>query len=174
MRVGVFTAIVGLAAVGCGGCIVPVPHWRVQAYGVTGQVVNASDSRPIGGALVASVDEARQTTHSDRDGKFRLRAKRRWHALYFIGPISQSLLPDWDVTPRARGIRVSAPGHLTTEFSIAGFRDGHGHDVPAVTAGAYLHAGQFALAAAGDDFQNANTPARQTRAGRSVQETNRK
>jgi hypothetical protein len=50
-------ALLGWVVVGCGGCILPVPHTRVQAYGVTGQVVSATTQAPLAEASVIAMDQ---------------------------------------------------------------------------------------------------------------------
>jgi hypothetical protein len=144
-------AMVGLVAVLCGGCILPVPHTRVHAFGVAGQVVSAVDHKPIGGALVASIDAPPATTYCDSGGNFRLSARLGWHAAYLVSPICESLLPGFDVAPPDREIRVSAPGYLTTEFGVSPFAGGDGHAMTGVIAGAYLKAGQFPITPVGDN-----------------------
>ena len=166
MRASLSTAMIGLVAVGCGGCILPVPHTRVHAFGVTGQVVSVVDHSPVGGASIASIDEPTETAHCDSGGNFRLRARRGWHAAYQVSPICQSLLPGWDLAYPGREIRVSASGYLTKEFSITAFPGGRDHEVTGEMAGAYLKAGQLELALAEDDPTDANKTAPIVRAFR--------
>jgi hypothetical protein len=128
-------AVAILVALSCGGCIVPVPHMRVHALGVTGQVVGAVDQRPLDGAVITSADKAPKTVRCDSDGNFRLPPRRGWHAVYFIGPICLSLLPSFDMPSPSREIIVSAPGYMTTSFDVGCL----------VRTNAYVKAGQLRL-----------------------------
>lgn len=129
----------------CSGCILPVPHQRVHVYGVTGQIVSAADHTPIAGALVIGEEIPAVTAHSDAKGTFWLRPVRGWHGAYFVGPITLSLLPDWDMTYPGRGLRVSAPGYAATSFVIDAYPRTNSPAVAAKLVGAYLHAGQLRL-----------------------------
>ena len=72
-------ALLGCVVVGCGGCILPVPHTRVHAYGVTGQVVSATTQEPLAEASVTAMDQPDPPAHCDKAGRFRLQPKRGWH-----------------------------------------------------------------------------------------------
>ena len=145
MRASLFTAVALLLAVSCGGCILPVPHQRVHAYGVTGQVVDAIDCSPVPGALVTGLDYANGLAHADSRGEFRLRATRGWHGAYFVGPICLSLLPDWDTTAPDREIQVSAPGYVTSLFAVRSYAAAGSNVVAGEIVGAYLEVGQLEL-----------------------------
>ena len=131
-------ALLGWVVVGCSGCILPVPHTRVHAYGVTGQVVSATTQEPLADASVIAMDQPHPPAHCDKAGRFRLHPKRGWHAAYCIGPVCESLLPRWDVTYPGRSIQVSAPGYATADFRVGAFaRDGT-NAVAGDLAGAWL------------------------------------
>lgn len=144
-RVWLPVLVAALLALGSNGCLVPVPHTRVHAYGVKAQVVSAADGRPVTNAIIASVGWPAATARADRQGRFRLPAKRGWHGAYCIGPICLSLLPGWDVTWPLREISISAPGYETTLLSIGPAHGEPGAQVPAVVAGAYLKAERLEL-----------------------------
>jgi hypothetical protein len=117
-----------------------VPHTRVHAYGVTGQVVSATTQEPLADASVVAMNQPDHPAHCDKAGRFRLHPKRGWHAAYCIGPVSESLLPGWDVTYPSRSIRVSAPGYAAADFRVSAFaRDGT-NTVAGELAGAWLKA----------------------------------
>ena len=140
-----FAALLGSVAIGCGGCILPVPHTRVHAYGVTGQVVSATTQEPLANASIIATDQPDQPARCDKAGRFRLHPKRGWHAAYCIGPVCESLLPGRDVTYPGRCIRVSAPGYATADFRVGAFaRDGT-NAVAGDLAGAWLHAAPLEL-----------------------------
>ena len=122
----------------CGGCVLPAPHTRVHAYGVTGRIVDATRDDPVPGASVRGLDWADGCARSDSRGEFRLRAKRGWHGAYFVGPICLSLLPDWDVTAPSREIEVSAPGYVARVFAIRNYRASGSDVVVGQIDGAYL------------------------------------
>lgn len=143
VRLSVFITV--LLALGCSGCLVPVPHTRVHAYGVKAQVVSAADGRPVTNAVVASVGWAAATARVDRQARFRLPPKRGWHGAYCIGPICLSLLPGWDVTEPLRQVSISAPGYETTLLSVGLAHGETDANVPAVVAGAYLKADRLEL-----------------------------
>ncbi len=166
MRIGFYTAVVGVLVVGGGGCVVPVPHTRAHEYGVTGQVTGAIDCKPVGGASVVSIDEPTETALCDGDGNFRLRPRRGWHAAYLIGPDSLSVLPAWDITAPVRQVRISAPGYMTADFSVGTFPDGSSHHAVAEVAGAYLRAGRLELVPAGDDSRGGSKAIQRTEANR--------
>ena len=42
--------------IGCDGCVLPVPHTRVPAYGVIGQVVSATTQELLTNASVIATD----------------------------------------------------------------------------------------------------------------------
>lgn len=145
MRASFSIAIVGFFALDCGGCILPVPHTRVHAFGVIGQVVNATDHSPVRSASIASIDEPTQTAIGDRTGGFRLHARRGWHGAYFIGPISLSLLPDWDLTAPERDIGVSAPGYVPQIFAVRSYPASGSNVLVGQKIGAYLRVGQLEI-----------------------------
>ena len=129
----------------CSGCmIVPVPHPRVHAYGVKGQVVSATDGIPIA-AAVHSIDAPTDIVRCDAEGCFQVRPRYGWHGAYFIGVISQSMLPGWDVTRPVRGICVSTPGYQTTTLTVATSPGSDTGQVRAEVVGAYLLAGKISL-----------------------------
>ena len=151
MRASVSILLLGIVAVACGGCIVPVAHTRVHAFGVTGQVVSATSDDAVVGASVTSIEQPQDQAHCDRSGRFRLPPKRGWHAAYCIGPICESLLPSWDVTYPRRFIHVSAPGYAAADFAvgIAGT-----NEVTGKLDGAYLKVAQLKLYPLGDPSAN--------------------
>ena len=57
-----------------------MPHTRVHAYGVTGQVVSATTQEPLDGASVIAMDQPDHPAQCDRAGRFRLHPKRGWYA----------------------------------------------------------------------------------------------
>ena len=132
---GLSCGILVLIAVCCGGCILPVPHMRVHACGIKGQVVDAIDHSPISNAIITPVDNSPKVARSGTNGDFCLRPTRGWHAAYVIGPISLSILPGWDLTSPSRDVHVSAQGYEAKVFPIRGVRCGV----------AYLNAGQLEL-----------------------------
>ena len=119
MRANLSTLMIGLLIAGCGGCILPVPHTRVHAFGVRGQIVSADTHEPVAGAWVTSTDQLSEPAHCDEAGRFRLHPKRGWHAAYCIGPIRESLWPGWDVTYPGRVVRISAPGYSTMDLVVS-------------------------------------------------------
>lgn len=154
MRASVYIALLGIATAACGGCILPVPHTRMHAFGVTGQVVSATTDDPVANASVTSIEQPQDQAQCDRSGRFRLHPKRGWHAAYCIGPICESLLPGWDMTYPGRAIRVSAPGYATADFAVSIFTHYGTNEVTGELAGAYLKVAQLKLHPLGDPPAN--------------------
>jgi len=145
VRASLATALLGWVVIACSGCILPVPHTRVHAYGVTGQVVSATTQEPLGDALVTAMDQPDHPAHCDKAGRFRLHPKRGWHAAYCVGPVCESLLPGWDVTYPGRRIQVSAPGYATADFRVSAFARDGSNAVAGDLAGAWLKAAPLEL-----------------------------
>jgi len=164
MKIRWQAGITVLLAVLCIGCVVPVPHPRVHAYGVDGQIVSAADGAPIAGASVSSVDRLVPIASTDTQGRFRVHARYGWHGAYFIGPICLSLLPGWDVTRPSRDIMVSASGYRSAEFVVETWpAEGTGR-VRAQILGANLQAGQLRLVPLSSKTPDANNTVEPTRA----------
>jgi len=153
MKISVQATIILLLSLCCSCCIVPVPHRRVHAYGVEGQIVSAADNTPIPFASISSVDHLTPSTYSDGEGRFRLRPHYGWHGAYFIGVISQSMLPGFDMTPSFRDIHVFAPGYRSADFRVC-----------AQIVGAFLEARQLQLVPATSPSADANHTVEPTRA----------
>jgi len=153
-----------LVALSCTGCVVPIPHPRVHAYGVAGQVVSAADNCPIIGASVRSVHYPQLNVRTNPEGTFRLPAKYGWHGAYFIGPICLSLFPGYDMTPPSTRIDVSAPGYQSAQFTI-GRRLSEGPDMmPPQRDRHYLQSGPLILVPLAGTETGANHAVEPTRA----------
>lgn len=121
----------------CAGCIMPIPHRRVHSFGVEGRVLDASTLTPVTGAVVSSPDHKRRETTTNDKGQFSLRPAYGWHGAYLIGPISESLLPGWDITFPGTAVDVAADGYQNEHFWIV--------DEDAPREGPYLKAGDLRL-----------------------------
>ena len=133
-------AIAILLAVCCSGCMLPIPHRRLHAYGVRGAVVSEADGSAIAEAVVADSRQPEERCHTDSDGAFRLRPIRGWHGAYVVDPICLSALPGWDVTFPGREVRVTAPGFLPTAIIVS-----------SEPRGSYVEAGSLRLTPTGTD-----------------------
>jgi hypothetical protein len=105
---------------GLTGCVLPIPHMRVHAYGAQGLVLDAQTRSPILAAKVSTLEGELRTTQTDAKGHFVLPAIYGWHGAYLISPISQSLAPGFDVAVRQCRISITAPGYEDREFEISG------------------------------------------------------
>jgi hypothetical protein len=108
-----------IAAFTLSSCFVPVPHMRLHLYGVRGRVVDADSHLPVANVTISSPPDKRVAT-SSADGYFSLKPVYGWHGAYLFSPISQSLFPPLDVSPRHRKMDVSAPGYQSKHMSFFG------------------------------------------------------
>lgn len=104
-------------SVACSSCVVPIPHRRVHVVGVTGLVVSADSGQPISTATVVA-GNVREPARTDKDGKFTIQPIMGWHGARFVGPISLSLLPAFDLPEYVWDLRVSAPGFQAKSFVV--------------------------------------------------------
>jgi hypothetical protein len=106
-----------LAFLGLAGCI-PVPYHFTLRPEVSGVVLDAASSAPIGNATITCTTPnlSRGTTDqigkSDPHGQFKIPAKKRW-ALYII--------PE-DIYIRPTTVLIVAPGHQTQSRQVDTFR----------------------------------------------------
>lgn len=147
-------AALGVLAGGClNGCLLlPIPHTRLHAYGVQGRIVSSVNETAVAGASILSEDDSTAHCRSDATGAYRLPPLYGWHGAYFIGPISLSLLPGWDVTSPERTFRISAPGYSDATYTAraregneAFFSEKPASRIPADLDGDWLHAGTLKL-----------------------------
>ena len=140
----------------CAGCIMPIPHRRVHAYGVDGRVVDALALNPLTNAVVSTRFMRKQECRTDSNGQFAIRPVYGWHGAYLISPISLSLFPSWDVTFPERDIVITAPGYITESFlvgpgprvpSVVTTNENLATDAEAVVGDDVLHAGTLRLTA---------------------------
>ena len=109
------------------GClIIPVPHTRLHAYGVKGRIVD-EDGKPIVNASVVNEQAPKKKAISDVDGYFKLSPVRGWHGAYFIGPISLSMFPGFDVPSSLVDVYVNADGFSKQKFTFD-YHDNRGKD----------------------------------------------
>jgi hypothetical protein len=108
-----------LGAMALSGCLLPIPHPRLHEFGVAGRIVDSESHRPIKGAEVHAVDDPAKGTVTNADGLFRLKPVYGWHGAYFIGPMSLSLLPRFEVPGYTRIIRITAIGYHGITHSAA-------------------------------------------------------
>lgn len=137
------------------GCLIPIPHRRIHAYGVRGQIVDQATGESIENAWIAAdVDSNPQASavRSDATGRFKIAPIERWHGAYFISPIRLSLFPAFDFAGYGRLIRVQARGYDTSDLRISGHvGDQKGEwilpgETDASVSGAYLDTGKLSLA----------------------------
>jgi hypothetical protein len=101
------------------GCIMPIPHRRLHAYGVHGSVVCAESKEAIPDAVVALGTNLNASVACDAAGRFEIKPIHGWHGAYFIGPISLSLFPGFDMTFPHATVTATAPGYEVNMFSLA-------------------------------------------------------
>ena len=105
------------------GCILPIPHRRLHAYGVRGSVVDSQTRDPIAGAMISRGPDCLGSVESDISGSFEIRPIHGWHGAYFVGPISLSLFPGFDMTAPCVTVSASAPGYQKTIFFLSDMPD---------------------------------------------------
>ena len=93
------------------GCIVPIPHQRLHELGVVGHVYDSRLGAPLKGVKIEDRQDPKRVTYSDAGGSFRLRPVYGWHGAYFIGPVSLSLFPGFDMPVFYRSVLISADGY---------------------------------------------------------------
>lgn len=93
------------------GCVVPLPHRRVHAFGVAGRVLDFQSRSPVKAARIEAADDRTKVAFSDARGSFMLPPVSGWHGAYFIGPIGLSLFPALDMPSMSRAIAISANGY---------------------------------------------------------------
>lgn len=98
------------------GCIMPIPHRRLHAYGVRGSVVDAQSCEPIPSAVVARGTNMLESVACTPSGEFEIKPIHGWHGAYFIGPISLSLFPGFDIAAPCATVSASAPGYKPQTF----------------------------------------------------------
>jgi hypothetical protein len=98
------------------GCIVPIPHRRLHAYGVRGSVVDARSNEPIPTAIVARGTNLHESVTCNASGEFEIKPVHGWHGAYLIGPISLSLFPGFDIAAPCATVSASAPGYPQQTF----------------------------------------------------------
>ena len=138
----------------CSGCIIPIPHRRLHAYGVRGSVIDVDSRLPIQDAEVARGTNMLDSVSCSEQGKFTVKPIHGWHGAYFIGPVSLSLFPGWDIIAPRTWVRASAPGYKTETFFLTdtpeklagGPTNGNGHvNIKAEIAGNYILAEPLTL-----------------------------
>ncbi len=87
------------------GCILPIPHTRTHAPAISGTVISEKTRNPVQNAVVKDVLFGVETT-TDQLGRFSLPGVKRWHGAYFVGPISLSLFPSFDVAWPKRSVLI--------------------------------------------------------------------
>ena len=100
------------------GCALPIPHRRLHVYGVKSKVVDNDTNEPIQGATICSFPNENIFTKSDKWGVFELPPIYGWHGGYFIGPVSTSFWPGFDIAAPNREIIVKSTGYRNTKMSI--------------------------------------------------------
>ena len=108
-----------MLAIVLSGCVVPVPHRRVHAFGVTGRLLDSQSRSPVKAARVEAVEDRTNVALSDARGSFVLPSVYGWHGAYFIGPIMLSLFPALDMPSMSRTISISANGYRSVTIPFA-------------------------------------------------------
>jgi hypothetical protein len=101
----------------CGGCVLPIPHQRIHQYGVKGSVVDSKSGKPIENAKICSLGIP-ESCISKINGNFTLKPIKGWHGAYFLGPISFSLFPDWDMTAPTISILISSTDYISKKITV--------------------------------------------------------
>jgi hypothetical protein len=132
------------------GCIAPIPHRTVQAYGVKGRIVSAEDDAPVARAQVIDSDEARRAAETDAEGRFLLSKVHQWHGAYLIGiALNHSIWPNRGcVIASERTIRITSPGYLSRDVRVTRWDESRLQADDVVRARVYgkvLHAGVIRL-----------------------------
>ena len=91
------------------GCILPIPHTRTHAPAISGTIISEKTRNPVQNAVVKDVLFGVETT-TDQLGRFSLPRVKRWHGAYFVGPISLSLFPSFDVAWPKRSVLIRYGG----------------------------------------------------------------
>jgi hypothetical protein len=102
------------------GCALPIPHKRLHIYGVRSKLVDNETNKPIPDATICPLPEAKDCAKSDKTGTFELPPVYGWHGGYFIGPISVSFWPGFDIAVPLRDIEIKAQGYKDTIVTIEG------------------------------------------------------
>jgi hypothetical protein len=100
------------------GCALPIPHKRLHIYGVKSRVVDNETNKPIPDATICSFTEERNCAKSDKTGAFELPPIYGWHGGYFIGPISTSFWPGFDIPQFDPEIVIQVQGYKDTRLSV--------------------------------------------------------
>lgn len=100
------------------GCALPIPHKRLHIYGVKSKLVDTEMNKPIPDALICSLPEGKNCAKSDESGTFELPPVYGWHGGYFIGPISHSSWPGFDIPDFEPEIVIQAQGYEDIKLSI--------------------------------------------------------
>lgn len=101
----------------CTGCIVPIPHQRFHTFGVTAELKDKDTGRPIPDAIIFSLDSDKEFVKTNESGSFKLPPIYKWHGAYFIGPISLSMFPGFDISSPYREFLIYAPGYRVKKSS---------------------------------------------------------
>lgn len=112
----IFFVIVLLVLVA--GCALPIPHRRLHNYGVKSKIVDNETNKSIRDALICSLLEGRNCIKSDKSGTFELPPVYGWHGGYYIGPVSHSFWPGFDIPDFEPEIVIQAQGYEDIKLSI--------------------------------------------------------
>jgi len=113
-------SILMLVAGACSGCVIPIPHRRLHAYGVRGRVLDVDSHRPIKHASVVSWERnGHPQVMTNAEGEFEIQPVHGWHGALFIGPICLSLFPGFDITAPCQNVYVSAHGYQAESFFVS-------------------------------------------------------
>ena len=96
------------------GCIVPIPHRRLHAYGVKSKIVDSESGVPIQNATIWNV-------RTDSQGDFSINPRYGWHGGYFFSPISRSIWPKHHMAFPVAFFKVSADGYNMKEVQTSSF-----------------------------------------------------
>lgn len=79
------------------GCLLlPIPHRKMEGYGISGRILDAETKKPVAGVLVTEINNDNRgvtSTRTDDDGNFRIKPHYQWHFGMIIGPLCHSIWP---------------------------------------------------------------------------------
>ncbi len=104
----------------CNSCIVPVPHRRVHASGLQGQVLDEQTKLPVVGAKIAATPNDASRVITDVEGNYEIKPTYGWHGAYLFGPISYSMFPHFDMPYLTSPSWIYANGYVDKKIDKEG------------------------------------------------------
>jgi hypothetical protein len=113
----IYRAIIFIMLFALSGCmILPIPHRRLQVYGVQGSIVDP-EGNPIPESAAITCDGNKHVVNLQ--GEFEIPPIYSWHGAILIGPLSYSLFPFLDMPFLQPGnLLVEAPGYQSCSICI--------------------------------------------------------